>query len=424
MSAPTKFQPMSTLASVFATVRDRRRVLHALCALALLTMAGAAYAANQSVQGAPKKDDSGGFQTDAPMAILIDGESGSVLFEKNADQLAPPSSMMKLMTVEYVFNEIAAGRVKLTDEYRVSENAWRKGGAPSGGSTMFAAINSSVPVQDLLYGAIVQSGNDSCMILAEALAGSEAAFAAKLTERARAIGLANSTFGNSSGLPDPANMMSARELAILARHIVRTYPEFFKIFGEREFTWNKIRQFNRNPLLNMMEGADGFKTGMTKEGGYGMVGSAMRNNMRLIVVVNGMEDPDDRASEARKLLEWGFRNFEKKPLFAANQTIGQAKVFGGSASSIALYSPQTVGVMVQKNSSDKVVARIVYQGPVRAPVRPGQQIGILRVMRGNNIALETPLYTNDSVGTGSLAARAIDGASEFIIGLVYASIKL
>jgi D-alanyl-D-alanine carboxypeptidase (penicillin-binding protein 5/6) len=416
---------MPSLASVFATVRARRRVLQALfAAVVLLTMAGAAWAANQSVQGAPKKEDSGGFQTDAPMAILIDGESGSVLFEKNADQLAPPSSMMKLMTVEYVFNELKAGRIKLTDEFRVSENSWRKGGAPSGGSTMFAAINSSVPVQDLLYGAIVQSGNDSCMIMAEALGGSESGFAAKLTERARAIGLATSTFGNSSGLPDPANMMSARELAVLARHIVRTYPEFFKIFGEREFTWNKIRQFNRNPLLLMMEGADGFKTGMTKEGGYGMVGSAMRNNMRLIVVVNGMDDPDDRATEAKKLLEWGFRNFEKKPLFAANQTIGQAKVFGGSAGTVALHSPQTVSVMVQKNSSDKVIARIVYQGPVQTPVKPGQQIGILRVMRGNNVALETPLYTNDSVETGSLTGRAFDGASEFFVGLIRSVIKL
>lgn len=415
---------LSVLVSTAAAIRDRGRMFCALIAVVLLTMAGAAYAANQSVQGAPKKEDSGGFQTDAPMAILIDGESGSVLFEKNADQLAPPSSMMKLMTVEYVFNELKAGRIKLTDEFRVSENAWRKGGAPSGGSTMFAAINSSVPVQDLLYGAIIQSGNDSCMILAEALGGTESEFATKLITRARAIGLPTATFGNSSGLPDPANLITARELATLARHIVRTYPEYFKIFSEREFTWNKIRQFNRNPLLNMMEGADGFKTGMTKEGGYGMVGSAMRNNMRLIVVVNGMDDPDDRASEARKILEWGFRNFEKKPLFAANQTIGQAKVFGGARGSVALYSPQTVTVMVQKNSNDKVIARIVYQGPVKAPVRPGQQIGILRVMRGNNIALETPLYTNDNVETGSLTGRALDGASEFTIGLVRSIIKL
>lgn len=389
-----------------------------------LVVGGATFAANQSVQGATKKDDGGGFQTDAPTAILIDAESGSVLYEKDADRQMAPSSMMKLMTAEYVFNELTEGRIKLTDEFTVSENAWRRGGAPSGGSTMFAAIHSKVPVKDLLYGAIVQSGNDSCIILAEGLAGNERTFAARMMERARTIGLSRASFANSSGLPDPGNLMSVRELATLARHIVRTYPEFYKIFGEREFTWNKIRQYNRNPLLNSMEGADGFKTGMTKEGGYGMVGSAIRNGMRLIVVVNGMGDPDDRATEAKKLLEWGFRNFEAKPLFAKDQTIGWASVFGGDAGSVAVFSPKPVYVMVQKNGSDKILARMVYQGPIRAPVAPGTEVGVLKVWRNNAIALETPLYTNDSVGTGSLARRAFDGASEFVIGLVRRSIKL
>lgn len=386
--------------------------------------AAASYAANQSVQGAPKKVEAGGFETDAPTAILIDAESGSVLFEKDADRLMPPSSMMKLMTVEYVFNELTQGRIKLTDEMLVSENAWRKGGAPSGGSTMFASIHSRVPVKDLLYGAIVQSGNDACIVFAEALGGNERAFADKLTERARAIGMPRSTFGNSNGLPDAANLMSARELAMLARHIARTYPEFFKIFSEREFTWNKIRQFNRNPLLTSMEGADGFKTGMTKEGGYGMVGSATRNGMRLIVVVNGMEDPDDRATEVKKILEWGFRNFESRPLFAANKLLGYASVFGGDTGSVAVFSPKTVAVMVQKNGNDRIVARIVYTGPLRAPIKPGQTVGVLRVWRNNAIALETPVVTNDTVGTGSLARRAFDGASEFVIGLVQRNLKL
>lgn len=396
----------------------------ALAASLAVLLVGVAYAANQSVQGAPKKAETGGFETDAPTAILIDAESGSVLFEKDADRLTPPSSMMKLMTVEYVFNELTQGRIKLTDELLVSENAWRKGGAPSGGSTMFAAIHSRVPVKDLLYGAIVQSGNDSCIILAEALGGNERAFAAKLTERAREIGMPRSTFGNSNGLPDPANLMSARELAALARHITRTYPEFFKIFAEREFTWNKIRQFNRNPLLTSMDGADGFKTGMTKEGGYGMVGSAVRNGMRLIVVVNGMEDPDDRALEAKKILEWGFRNFESRPLFAANKPIGYASVFGGDAGSVEVFSPKPVAVMVQKNGNDKIVARIVYTGPLRAPIKSGQVVGVLRVTRNNALALETPVVTNDNVGTGSLARRAFDGASEFVIGLVQRNLKL
>ena len=267
---------------------------------------GIVYAANNSVQGAPKKEE-GGFDGDAPTAILIEASSGSVLFEKNADELRAPSSMMKLMTVEVVFNAIKEGKVKLTDEYRISENAWRKGGAPAGGSTMFAILNSKVSVDDLLKGAIIQSGNDSCIALAEGMAGNERIFAADfMTKRARELGLTKSTFGNSNGLPDPANRMTVRELGKLARHLILTYPDMYKLFGEKEFTWNKIRQQNRNPLLNTLNGADGLKTGYTKEGGYGMVGSAVQNDTRLIVVINGLEDPDDRASEAKKMLEWGF----------------------------------------------------------------------------------------------------------------------
>jgi D-alanyl-D-alanine carboxypeptidase (penicillin-binding protein 5/6) len=376
---------------------------------------GMAFAANQSVQGA-KKDD-GGYDTDAPTAILIEASSGSVLFEKNADELRAPSSMMTLMTTELVFRAIKAGDIKLTDQYMVSENAWRRGGAPAGGPTMFAAIHSRVPVDDLLRGAIIQNGNDSSMILAEGIAGSEKAFAEMMTKRARELGLTQSTFANASGLPDPGNRMTVRELGKLARHIVQTYPDFYKLFNEREFTWNKIRQQNRNALLNSLEGADGLKTGFTKEGGYGMVGSAVQNGMRLIVVVNGVDDPDDRVTEAKKLLEWGFRNFEARTLFAAQQPVGYAKVFGGESRSIKLASPEPIKVMVQKNGSDKLIARIVYNGPVRAPIEPGQRVGLVKVWRGANIAVEAPVYAAEAVGTGSTVRRAIDGASELVIGM-------
>jgi len=375
-----------------------------------------AFAANQSVQGA-KKDD-GGYDTDAPTAILIEAGSGSVLFEKNADELRAPSSMMKLMTAEVVFNAIKKGDVKLTDEYRISENAWRRGGAPSGTSTMFAAINSKVSVDDLLHGAIIQSGNDACIALAEGMAGNERTFAADMmTKRARELGLTKSTFGNSNGLPDPTNKMTVRELAKLARYVIQTYPEQYKLFGEREFTWNKIRQQNRNPLLTSLEGADGLKTGYTKEGGYGMVGSAVQNGMRLIVVVNGLDDPDDRMTEAKKLLEWGFRNFEARTLFAAQQPVGYAKVFGGESRSVKLASSEPIKVMVQKNGSDKLIARIVYNGPVRAPIEPGQRVGFVKIWRGANIAVEAPIYAAESVGAGSTMRRAIDGASELVIGM-------
>ena len=420
MAPPMAVEIFSFRKSSFATAPVWRRLI-AAAVVAAIGWSGMVYAANNSVQGARKEE--GGFDGDAPTAILIEASSGSVLFEKNADELRAPSSMMKLMTAEVVFHAIQQGEIKLTDEYPVSENAWRRGGAPAGGSTMFAILHSRIAVNDLLHGAIIQSGNDACMVLAEGIAGNERAFADKMTKRARELGLTQSTFANSNGLPDPGNKMTVRELAKLARYIIQTYPEFYKLFGEKEFTWNKIRQPNRNPLLTSLEGADGLKTGYTKDGGYGMVGSAVQNGIRLIVVVNGLEDPEDRASEAKKMLEWGFRNFEARTLFAAQQPVGYAKVFGGDSRSVKLASPEPIKVMVQKNGTDKLIARLVYNGPVRAPIEPGQRIGLVKVWRGGNIAVEAPIYAAESVGTGSTMRRAIDGVSELVIGMFRAGVE-
>ena len=420
MAPPMAVEIFSFRKSSFATAPVWRRLI-AAAVVAAIGWGGMVYAANNSVQGARKEE--GGFDGDAPTAILIEASSGSVLFEKNADELRAPSSMMKLMTAEVVFHAIQQGEIKLTDEYPVSENAWRRGGAPAGGSTMFAILHSRIAVNDLLHGAIIQSGNDACMVLAEGIAGNERAFADKMTKRARELGLTQSTFANSNGLPDPGNKMTVRELSILARYVIQTYPEFYKLFGEKEFTWNKIRQPNRNPLLTSLEGADGLKTGYTKDGGYGMVGSAVQNGIRLIVVVNGLEDPEDRASEAKKMLEWGFRNFEARTLFAAQQPVGYAKVFGGDSRSVKLASPEPIKVMVQKNGTDKLIARVVYNGPVRAPIEPGQRIGLVKVWRGGNIAVEAPIYAAESVGTGSTMRRAIDGVSELVIGMFRAGVE-
>jgi serine-type D-Ala-D-Ala carboxypeptidase (penicillin-binding protein 5/6) len=353
----------------------------------------------------------------APHAILIDGENGAILFERDADKLIFPASLAKLMTAEYVFHELKEGRIKLTDEYVVSENAWRKGGAPSGGSTMYAAIHSKVSVDDLLHGVIIHSGNDACIVLAEALAGNEAEFAAKLTQRAREIGLAKSTFANSSGLPDPGTQVTTRELGLLARHLIREYPEYYKIYSQREFTWNKIRQQNRNPLLGTLDGADGLKTGFTKEAGYGLVGSAVQNGLRLVAVVNGLPSAKERADEGKKLLEWGFRNFEQRILFAEGQNIGTAKVFGGADSKVSLAAAGQVRVMMPKNGNDRLVARIVYTGPVPAPVEQGQRVGVLKVWRNDSVILEMPLKAAESVAKGNLSQRAFDAVSELMIGL-------
>ena len=362
----------------------------------------------------PKKDEAG---ITAPHAILVDAANGGVLYERDADKLIFPASLAKLMTAEYVFHELKEGRIKLTDEYPVSENAWRKGGAPSHSSTMFAALNSKVSVDDLLHGMIIQSANDACIVLAEGLAGTEADFAAKLTERAREIGLAKSVFTNSNGLPDPNEFVTTRELAILARHIIVDYPEFYKIFGQPDFTWNKIHQQNRNPLLGLIEGADGLKTGFTKEAGYGLVGSAVQGGVRLIVVINGEKSAKERADEGKKLLEWGFRNFVDRSLFAAGQTVGYAKVYGGASGSVPLQAPNLVKLMVPKAGGEKLIARIAYQGPVPAPITQGQTIGLLKVWRDDKLVLQVPLKAAESVAKGNMPQRAMDAVSEMVIAL-------
>jgi D-alanyl-D-alanine carboxypeptidase (penicillin-binding protein 5/6) len=235
--------------------------------------------------------------------------------------------------------------------------------------------------------------------------------------------LTKSYFTNATGLPDPAQKVTVRELARLARHIIRTYPDFYGIYGEREFTWNKIRQQNRNPLLTMNLGADGMKTGFTVDGGYGLVGSTVQNGTRLIVVVNGLRTAKERADEAKKIIEFGYRSFESKPLFEAGQIVGYAKLFGGASGSVALKGEGPIGVLVPKNATERVAAKIVYSGPVPAPVMQGQQIANLNVYRGERMVAEVPLFAAESVGRGNLPRRAFDAATELVIGLFRAAPK-
>ncbi|HMK71204.1 MAG TPA: D-alanyl-D-alanine carboxypeptidase family protein [Xanthobacteraceae bacterium] len=380
------------------------------------SLAAAHAASNMTV----KKDDA--FQTSVPAALLFDPASDSVLFEKNGDLLVAPASLAKLMTLEFVFHEIKQGHIKLDDEFIISENAWRKGGAPSHGSTMFAAIHSKIKLDALIHGIIVDSANDACIAIAEALAGNEPEFGAMLTKRAREIGLEKSTFTNATGYSDPNLRVTGRELAALARHIIKDYPEFYPYFAEREFTWNNIRQQNRNPLLAMGIGADGLKTGDTAEAGFTLVGSAVRDGLRLIVVIAGAKSEKERAEEARKMLEWGFHGFEARVLFAEGQTIGEAKVFGGASSYVPLIGPGTIRLMLPRNGSERMVARVIYTGPVAAPVSKGQAIGKLKVWRGENLALEVPLKAAEDVGKGTMPQRALDGATELMIGLFRAGV--
>ncbi len=358
------------------------------------------------------------IDTSAETAFVIDHDTGTVLFEKRADELVAPASMSKIMTQELVFREISEGRLKLDDTFPISVDAWRRGGAPSGGSTMFAQLNSRISVRDLLRGAIIISANDACIALAEGIAGSEEAFSRRLTARARELGLTRSTFTNSTGLPDPGLRVTARELALLSAHVIRTYPEFYKWYSEREFQWNVRRpQQNRNPLLRDVNGADGIKTGFTSEAGYSLVGSVLRDERRVIIVVTGLKTDRERAAESRKLVDWAFRNFESRLLFAGTAEVGEARIFGGEKSSVALVANREVRVLLPRGANPRDLrARIVYTGPHRAPIEAGRELAKLQILSGQTVALERPLFAASAVERGTLPQRALDGAFEFVRG--------
>ena len=347
---------------------------------------------------------------------MIDAETGTVLFSKDPDKLIPPASMAKLMTSEIIFNAIKTKEHALTDTFAVSEHAWRTGGAPAGGSTMFAELKSVIPLDALLQGIIVQSANDGCIIVAEGFAGSEDNFAKLMTERARALGLEKSVFKNSTGLPAEGQLVTVRELATLGLHMWKEYPDLYKYYSQPEFKWNKINQRNRNPLLAMGIGADGMQTGYTEESGYAIVASASSGGRRVFAAMGGMSSDKERAEEARKLIDWGMKSFDRKLLFADGAVIGEASVFGGEKGGVALKAKGPVEILVPVDNRDKMIARIVYEGPVVAPVEPGVPVGSLKIWIGDTLSQETPLFTAESVGVGSLSQRAFGAVEELLIG--------
>jgi len=356
------------------------------------------------------------FDTKAPYAILMDYDSGTVLFEKAADERFEPASMAKLGVTEYVFNELKEGRLSLDDEFTVSEHAWRTGGAPSGGSAMYAEIHSRVPLRFLLRGLIVQSGNDAAIVLAEGVAGSEAAFADRLTHRGAELGLKDSRWQNAPGLHDPDQYVTARDLAVLARHIIQSYPEYYPIFSEPEFTWNNIRQSNRNPLLDDGIGVDGLKTGFIKESGYGITVSAKRNDQRLILVLAGLQSEQERVVEATKLLDWGFRNFTQVTAFEEDEVVAAASVYGGVVGDVPLKAEGAIRFLVPRDAGETLRARVVYEGPLVAPVEEGRQVGNFKVWIGERLIQEVPLYTAAAVEQGPLHSRALDALGELLFG--------
>ncbi|QPC41563.1 D-alanyl-D-alanine carboxypeptidase [Kaustia mangrovi] len=357
------------------------------------------------------------FATEAPYAFLMDAGSGTILYEKRANELMAPASMSKLMTLVMAFEAVDRGQLELDDRILITEEAWKRGGAKSGGSTMFAELDSHVPLRDILKGIAVVSANDACIALAQALAGSEAAFADLMTTRARELGLERSTFTNATGLPDPGQRMTVRELAMLARYIVRDFPEFYELFDIREFTWNDIPQHNRNPLLDRVPGADGVKTGYTKEAGYGLVGSVQRFGRRLILVVAGLPSADAREEAAVKLIDWGFGNYQAYVMFEPGQTVEKARVWGGDAAWVPLVTRIPVDIMLAAEERHFMRAEVSYKGPLIAPVKAGTQVGTLRFTVQDRVLAEAPLYTDASVQKNDgLLRRALDTLHYFIFG--------
>ena len=351
----------------------------------------------------------GGFDTKAKHAILMNVDADLIFYEKDADTLMSPASMSKLMTLAVVFRELKAGHIKLDDQFKVSEHAWRTGGAPSGSSAMFAPLNSTVSVEDLIRGVTVQSGNDACIILAEGISGSEDAFAKEMNKYAKEIGLTKSHFVNSTGLPADGHVMTARELALLANYLIKDYPEYYHYFGEKEFIYGKWRFTNRNPLVFEDLGVDGLKTGFIEDAGYGLVASAVRDNQRVILVVSGLNTKKEREEEPRKLLEWGFKSFKPYRLFDQGEKVSDALVWGGTRHYVPLVGNSNIDIILPFNTSGQVTARIVYDGPIKAPIRKGDQVATLRVTAADTKATnDIPLYAGEDVGQSNFAMRGLD----------------
>jgi D-alanyl-D-alanine carboxypeptidase (penicillin-binding protein 5/6) len=332
--------------------------------------------------------------------LVVDFETGATLLEKNADERMPPSSMSKLMTMYVVFDRLRQGRLQMDQMLPVSERAWRMGG-----SKMFVDIGQQVRVEDLIRGVIVQSGNDACIVLAEAISGSEQQFAELLNEYARRMGMTNSNFRNSTGWPDPEHRMTARDLSILARRLITDFPDYYRFYNERSFRFANISQDNRNPLLARVPGADGLKTGHTEEAGFGLTGSAMRDGRRVILVLNGLPSMRARAEESERLMEWAFREFEAVTLFRAQDTVEEVPVYLGERRTVPMVGGRDIVLTLPRRWRERLEVRVRYQAPLAAPVMRGQTIGELQVAGQGVPTLSVPLVAGADVEKLGLLPR-------------------
>ncbi len=392
-------------------MRFSLRFLANLLACLVLWLAASAVSASAQTLG----DEP--YVSAARNAILMDAKSGQVYYEKDPDTAIPPASMSKLMTQAIVFDLLKSGDLKPDQMFTVSTNAWKKGGAAAKGSTMYAKAKSEISILNLLRGSIIHSGNDACITLAEGIDGKEQTFVNRMNAKAEEIGLKHSTFRNSTGLPDPNHKMSVRDIATLARYIITNHPDYFPIYGEKSFTWNEITQPNRNPLLVDYPGADGMKTGFTKEAGYGLVGTVQRDGRRLIMVIAGLPSIDERKSEAEKLFDWGLSKFRAIEVYSDGDRVGQARVWGGKADWVDLVTKGSFSVALTKEERKTAEVKLSYKGPLLAPVRAGDQVGTVKVFIEGRAIAELPVMTSESVeAVDSMWQKALDSAMIMAFG--------
>jgi len=342
----------------------------------------------------------GAFETTSKQAILVDAATGTVLFEKNADDRMPPSSMSKMMTIYQVFDALKEGSLSLDDKFLVSEKAWRKGG-----SKMYVSVNSRVNVEDLLKGLIVQSGNDASIVIAEGLSGSEAAFASELNELAKTLSMTNSSFVNASGWPDPDHYTTARDLSKLASATINTFPDYYHYYSQKSFTYSGIKQFNRNPTLYRNLGADGLKTGRTETAGFGLTASAIRKDRRLVLVLNGLPSSKARANESARILDWGYRVFDNYPLFKTGEIVTDALVWMGESSKVPLLIQQDLTITLPRKVRKSIKVTAIFNQPIQAPIKIGDKLAVLKVEATGQKSLEIPLFSGTDVNRLGILLR-------------------
>lgn len=360
--------------------------------------------------------DAFAIDTKARNMILMDYATGEYLYEKDITDPIPPASMSKLMTVYMVFDKLRDGSLSLDDTFKVSENAWRKGGAASGGSTMFLAIGDEVTVDQLLKGIIIQSGNDACIVAAENIAGDEDSFVERMNEKARDIGLKNSNFANVTGLPHPDHKMSVEDLALLARKIIEEFPQFYYLFSQKEFVYNNIKQGNRNPLLYSMPYADGLKTGHTEEAGFCLTASAKKGDRRIIGVMTGLESNKERSDEADKMMSWAFREYDNYTLKNKGDKIADIPVWYGVDKTVPMVMSDDLIKTIKKSERNQVKMTAIYDKPVKAPVKMGQQLGVLKVEIPEKQVIEVPLVAGQTINKVGLWGKIVNNIKYLLSG--------